>query len=156
MTAPQPITAFLTPELRKAFVDTARLVAWALQTKIAYDRLDLVPIYYPVFSLQVYAASRCVVSLHENPDAFDAVPDVRDAMILLEKVLKTHGTQQLLSDRKKVKTGELMWHSALGSADKFFFNLIRFSHADDVLWSTATGENFSDFSSVYSHSFSFP
>lgn len=55
----------------------------------------------------------------------------------LSEALKTYGTSQLLADRVELKTGDVQWRSYVGTADKFFFGLIKFGDADDVLWPTA-------------------
>ncbi len=134
LTAPQPLSVFLTPDLTQLAVDTARMVAWSMTSGITQRRLDIVPIYYPHFAFFVYASARAAAGESEAPERFGEAPQLAAALRELGAAVRGAGTRQLLGEAETLRDGTMAWHSALGTAD----SLLGFSvgRGDDYIWST--------------------
>jgi hypothetical protein len=134
MTSPSPLSSFMTADIQKMFIDTARLVKYGISSGIAKQRLDLVPLYYPHFAFFNYAAARFASIQADFPETFQAYPKLAAASQSVLRALKRYGTNQLLGTAQSIDSDSMAWHSALGTDDRFFG--FKINKGDDYIYST--------------------
>eukprot|EP00742_Colponemidia_sp_Colp-10_P006691 GILJ01007172.1.p1 GENE.GILJ01007172.1~~GILJ01007172.1.p1 ORF type:complete len:666 (+),score=82.46 GILJ01007172.1:34-2031(+) len=124
-------------DMNQIVADSAKLLAWILNTNALANRPDLVLLYYPsAFDFYFFVARLCHLLRFppvyvDGDTAFQRV--ARSLIDILHDPLKVHGTQQLLS-RAIVDDSFAYWDDIIGGGDN------RFAH-DDRFFSTAMAVN---------------
>eukprot|EP00743_Colponemidia_sp_Colp-15_P010328 GILK01011361.1.p1 GENE.GILK01011361.1~~GILK01011361.1.p1 ORF type:complete len:665 (-),score=79.15 GILK01011361.1:71-2065(-) len=124
-------------DMNQIVVDSAKLLAWILNTNALAKRPDLVLLYYPsafdfyFFVARLYHLVRFPPVHVDSDTVFQRV--ARGLVDILHGPLKVHGTQQLLSSAT-VEDSFAYWDDIIGRGDN------RFGH-DDRFFSTAMAAN---------------
>jgi hypothetical protein len=130
-------------EVQSLYQDSANLLSWILRNNTLANRPDLVLVYYPPIYDFYWFTARLSFLLNNPPHAlpFPVLVKTRD---MLQKLLESYGTDQLLAKIKTCDATGACWDDFLGNADsppsysdRLFSTSIALNALIDT-WTTAT------------------
>lgn len=106
-------------ELQKLYLDSARLLKFALDENIMGYRADLALLYYPPVYDFYWFVSRIVHLLNSYSHSIN-VSVIKEVQHLLTEGIRGPGTEQLISRRVEDPSGYVYWDDFLGNSDEKF------------------------------------
>jgi hypothetical protein len=107
---------WLTSEVEQLYADTARLVAWAIESGAVTDRPDLALVYYPDVETFYWFAARTLSQMRIAVETGVQRPMLKTAREGFERAM-SKATQQLVESASNDEDGLVYWDGVLGNGN---------------------------------------
>lgn len=107
---------WLSPEVEQLYADTARLVAWAIESGAVSDRPDLALVYYPDVETFYWFAARALGRMRAAVKRGVRRQIVDSALQGVERAMRT-ATRKLVESSSTDDEGRVYWDGVLGNAE---------------------------------------